>query len=83
MQEDVNTGEWNHYCFQLSVPGRRFTIVHNGYTERNHTQPELWSTVDNHVSSEWFGPLDRDRDPWTGMIITLSGDRSYFQQYLK
>ena len=37
-RRDINAGEWNHFCFQLSVKDRRFAVVHNGYTQAQSAQ---------------------------------------------
>ena len=73
-KRDVNSGEWNHFCFQISVSQRRFTIIHNGYIQASHLQPKLWAEVKNEVPSTFFKPLDKSKNPWEGMLLTLSGN---------
>ena len=59
-KEDVNAREWNHFCYVISVKNRNFAVVHNGYTQANHTQPTIWATNDTFVTSDFFQSLNQD-----------------------
>ena len=43
--EDVNANKWHSMCFGLSIEKRISFLVHNGKTQENVSQPEVWAEV--------------------------------------
>ena len=61
-KQNINSYEWHHICQTISVKNLLFSVVHNGYTAVNHSEPSIWGQVENYMPSTIFQPNFAGKD---------------------
>ena len=54
--EDVNANKWHSMCFGQSIENKRSFLVHNGKTQENVTQPQVWADVSRGFDTTMVEP---------------------------
>ena len=55
--EDVDANKWHSMCFGLSIEKKISFLVHNGKTQENYTQPQIWADVSRGFDTTMVEPF--------------------------
>ena len=53
-KEEINANQWNSMCMGSTIDSRIIYMVHNGKTQENITQPEVWADVSKPLDTSMF-----------------------------
>ena len=56
----VEINEWENFCISYSAKTRHIRMIKNGILEVEHVRPIEVSEFEDHLPSDWFGPIERE-----------------------
>ena len=62
-KEEINANSWHSICFGFDVEKKFMYIVHNGKTQDNVTQPDIWAKANQGFDTSITEPVVRTY-PW-------------------
>ena len=62
-KEEVNANKWHSICLGTDIQKRIMYIVHNGKTQDNVSQPEIWAEVARGLDTTFIEPYT-SKHPW-------------------
>ena len=62
-KEEINANSWHSICFGLDLEKKLMYVVHNGKTQNNFTQPDIWAEASKGFDTSMVEPLVFE-NPW-------------------